>query len=237
MKKVLISIFTLIFIISMITVVNAASGSVSAVASSSQITKGNTFTISLAGTSDNPIDGMYTKFSYDTTVLELVSKTPGLNYGDNSSEGEILINNNSTSTSQTSGNLYTLTFKVLDNAKEGDTIINFSESELHLNENGTIGKTTVTINGVTVKIKEDSTIIDKDDNKDNTKKPSNNQGSTNKPDNNSGSSSKPASKDTTKKATKKLPQTGLETGSIIWIAILSVFAVISYVSYKKYRNI
>ena len=58
MKKVLISIFTLIFIISIITVVNAASGSISATPSSNQVTRGNTFTIAVSGTADENITGL-----------------------------------------------------------------------------------------------------------------------------------------------------------------------------------
>ena len=52
MKKVLVSILTLIFIVSIITTVYAASGSISLSASSDTVVKGKTFTITVAGTAD-----------------------------------------------------------------------------------------------------------------------------------------------------------------------------------------
>ena len=69
MKKILISLLSIIFIISMITSVYAATGSIKSGASADSVIKGKTFTVTLAGTADSPIDGMYTKFSYDKKVL------------------------------------------------------------------------------------------------------------------------------------------------------------------------
>lgn len=235
MKKVLISIFTLIFIISMVSVVNAASGSISAVTSSNQVVKGNTFTVTLSGEADNPIDGMYTKLSYDSSILELTTKTPGINYSDNSGTGEIYIINNSSESSQTSGTLYTLTFKVLDGAAEGETIIGFDSSELHLNDNGTINKVSSEINNVTVTIKSDDTTVGGNNTVDTNN--SSNGSNSNKNSNTSSNHSTSNTSSNSSNKTTKLPQTGAEVTSIIAIAILSIFAVISYISYKKYKNI
>lgn len=224
MKRILISMLTLFFIISMITTVNATSGSINVSSSSNQVIKGKTFTVTLTGTADLPIDGMYTKFNYDKNALEITSTTAGENYGNNSSEGEILVTNNSSTTSPTSATLYTITFKVLDNANVDSTTISFSESALHLNEEGTVKDSPASIDSVTVNIKSDNTTIDNKDNTTNNSSTTNNASNTNTSKSNSST-------------TKKLPQTGVEVVSIIAIAVLSVFAVISYTSYKKYRNI
>ena len=233
MKKVLISILAMIFIISMAITVNAATGSISSGASLDSILKGKTFTVTLAGVSDTPIDGMYTKLTYDKSVLELVSKTPATGYGDNSGDGEILITNNSSSTSPTSGTLYTLTFKVLDSAAIGETKISFSGSELHLNDNGTISQLASNIDAVTINVKADDTTVDnKDDNSNTTgNNSSNNDSDSGNKSNNSSSTNKT---NTTK---KKLPQTGISDVGLIAIVALGAVSIASYVSYKKYKNI
>ena len=51
-KLVLISLLALIFVASMLTTVNAASGSISVASSASQVVKGKTFTVTIAGTAD-----------------------------------------------------------------------------------------------------------------------------------------------------------------------------------------
>lgn len=244
MKKILISLLSIIFIISMISNVYAATGSITSGASSGTVVKGKTFTVTLAGTADSPIDGMYTKFTYDKNVLEITSATAGENYGNSSSEGEILVTNNSSTTSQNSATLYVITFKILDTANVDSTTISFSDSALHLNEEGTVKDTATSIDSVTVNIKSDDTTADNKDNKDdqnnvqeetknNTTTPSNTNDSGNK---STGSSSSNTSKNATKKTTK-LPQTGVESVSIIAIIALGAVGIASYVSYRKYKNI
>lgn len=238
MKKILISLLSIIFIISMISSVYAATGNITSGASSDTVLKGKTFTVTLAGTADSPIDGMYTKFTYDKNVLEITSATAGENYGNSSSEGEILVTNNSSTTSPNSATLYIITFKVLDTANVDSTTISFSDSALHLNEEGTVKDTATSIDSVTVNIKSDNTTVDnKDDQnnvqeetKNNTTTPSNTTGSGNK---STGSSS---SNNTTKKTTK-LPQTGVENVSVIAIIAIGIIGIASYVSYRKYKNI
>lgn len=232
MKKILISLLSIIFIISMISNVYAATGSITSGANSGTVVKGKTFTVTLAGTADSPIDGMYTKFTYDKNVLEITSATAGENYGNSSSEGEILVTNNSSTTSQNSATLYVITFKILDTANVDSTTISFSDSALHLNEEGTVKDTATSIDSVTVNIKSDDTTAGNNDEQkgNNTTTPSNTTGSGNK----STGSSK--SNNTTKKTTK-LPQTGIENVSIIAIIALGAVGTASYVSYRKYKNI
>lgn len=241
MKKFLISIVTLVIMISMMTTAYAASGSISLAASSNQVVKGNTFTVTVAGSADENITALQAALSFDTTKLSLESKAAGTGFTDASgSNSEIAILSTDNNSLSTTGTLYTLTFKVLDTATVGETTINVTNATLALvNASQTQENVSVADGSVTVMIKEDDTTIgDNDNNNQNTTgntsnaPSSNNSNSTSKPSSNSASKS---NNSTSKKTT--LPQTGVEVVSIIAIAILSVFAVISYVSYKKYRNI
>lgn len=240
MKKFLISIVTLVIMISMMTTAYAASGSISLAASSNQVVKGNTFTVTVAGSADENITALQAALSFDTTKLSLESKAAGTGFTDASgSNSEIAILSTDNNSLSTTGTLYTLTFKVLDTATVGETTINVTNATLALvNASQTQENVSVADGSVTVTIKEDNTTIgDNDNNNQNTtgntaSTPSTNSNSTSNSSSNSASKS---NNSTSKKTT--LPQTGVEVVSIIAIAILSVFAVISYVSYKKYRNI
>lgn len=235
MKKVLISIFTLIFIISMITVVNAASGSISVSASSNQVVKGNTFTVTVAGTADENITALQSALSYDSTKLSLESKAAGTGFTDASgSNSEIAILSTDNNSLTKSGTLYTLTFKVLDTATEGETTISVTSATLALvNDSQTQENVSVADGSATVTIKADTTTVGGDTD-DEEKTPSNTPKEDDDGDDKSAGTVKPTNSGT-KKTT--LPQTGVELISVIAIAALSIFAVISYVSYKKYRNI
>lgn len=225
MKKVLISLFALCFVISIFSSAYAATAVISSGASVDTVVKGKTFKVTLAGTSDSPIDGMYTKLNYDKNVLQLESSSAGENYGNNSSEGEILVVNNSSSESPKSATLYTLTFKVLDTANVESTDISFSESELHLKIGETIEKESTNIEKVTVTIKaDDTTAGNQEQPKKETTTPSN-----------SNSSSSTTKSNTTKN--KKLPQTGIEDTGLVAIVALGAVSITSFVLYKKYKNI
>ena len=253
MKKILISLLSIIFIISMITNVHAATGSISSGASADAVVKGKTFTVTLAATSDSPIDGMYTKISYDKNVLSLESASAGENYGNSSSEGEILVTNNSSNTSPTSATLYTITFKVLDNANVESTTISFNESELHLNVDGAVNNFSTSIENITINIKADDTETpdgtgddteNPDGTGDDTENPDGTGDGTENPDgtgdgteNPDGTESEQPKKDTTIKNDNKLAQTGAERVGVIAIIALGIVTIVSYVSYKRYKNI
>lgn len=237
-KLVLISLLALIFVASMLTTVNAASGSISVASSASQVVKGKTFTVTIAGTADQNITALQAALSFDTSKLSLESKTAGTGFTDSSgSDSEIAILSTDNNSLSKSGTLYTLTFKVLDTAEVGETTVKISNAKLAIVNEGTQENVTVADGTATVTIKSDDTTID---NKDNNTNSSDNNTSTNGTSNssnkssNSGSSSSSSSNSSKK---TKLPQTGVETISVVAIAGLTVFAVISYVAYKKYKNI
>lgn len=237
-KLVLISLLALMFVASMLTTVNAASGSISVASSASQVVKGKTFTVTIAGTADQNITALQAALSFDTSKLSLESKTAGTGFTDSSgSDSEIAILSTDNNSLSKSGTLYTLTFKVLDTAEVGETTVKISNAKLAIVNEGTQENVTVADGTATVTIKSDDTTID---NKDNNTNSSDNNTSTNGTSNssnknsNSGSSSSSSSNSSKK---TKLPQTGVETISVVAIAGLTVFAVISYVAYKKYKNI
>lgn len=238
MKKILISLLSIIFIISMITNVYAATGNISSGSSTDTVYKGKTFTVNLAGTADSPIDGMYTKFSYDKNVLSLESSAAGTNYGNNSSDGEILVTNNSSSTSSNSATLYTMTFKVLDTANVDSTTISFDGSELHLNVEGTVSSVSTSIASVKINIKTDDTTAGGDQgSKDETPSKDNTSTGTSTGDkSNSGNKTSNKKTNTTNKV-NKLPQTGVENTVVIAIVALGIVSIVSYISYRKYNNI
>lgn len=249
MKKVLISIVTFIFIMSMITVVNAATGSISLSSSANQVVKGNTFTVTLTATADENITGLEAALSFDTTKLSLEDKVAGTGFSDLSgSDSEIAIASTNNDTLATSGTLYTLTFRVLETAEDGETTIDVTNAQLALlNDSQVQENVSVTNQSVTISIRADDTTIGGeddnndqndnngaisgvDDNNDNSSNGGNNNNNGNRNNSSNGSNNSGNNKTT-------LPQTGSEVVSIIAIAALSVFAVISYVSYKKYKNI
>lgn len=235
MKKILISILAFIFIISAVTAVNAASGSINLSASSDTVVKGKTFTVTLAGTADNNITGLQSTLSYDTTKLSIESKSAGANFTDASGSNSEIAILSSGNTVEKSGTLYTITFKVLDTAEEESVTISVTNATLALvNENSEQENVTVSDDSVTINIKSDDTTIDNKDeqNKDNntTQKPSNTSTTGNK-------STTSTKSNSSSKKTTKLPQTGVEMVSVIAIVALGAMGVASYISYRKYKNI
>lgn len=233
MKKVLISILTLIFIVSMITTVNAATASISVGSSSDTVVKGKTFTVTVAGVADNNITALQGALTYDSTKLSIESKSAGAGFSDLSGSNEIAISATNSDNLSKSGTLYTITFKVLDTAEEGSATISFTNVTLALvNESSEQENVKVDDASVTVNIKSDDTTADnKEEEKgNNTTTPSNTTNSGNNSTTSSSSSS-------TNKTTTKLPQTGIESVSIIAIIALGAIGIASYVSYRKYKNI
>lgn len=237
MKKVLVSIITMIFIISMAITVKAATGNISFGASSDSVLKGKTFTITLAGTADGNITGLKADLSYDTSKLEIDNKKAGTGFSDLSGSKEISIVSTNSENLSKSGTLYTITFKVLDNAAEGATEISISNVTLALvNENSQQENVNVANDSVIVTIKAgDTTAGNNEDNNNNTNNGANNN-SSNTNNNNSGKSNSNSNKSNNSN-TKKLPQTGIEDVNILLVIALGTIALASYVSYRKYKNI
>lgn len=238
MKKILISMLTLFFIISMITTVNAATGSINMSSSSNTVIKGKTFTVTVVGSADNNITALQGTLTYDSTKFSIENKTVATGFSDLSGNNEIAISATSSDNLSKSGTLYTITFKVLDTAEEGNETISINNVNLALvNENSEQETVKANDESVTVNIKSDDTTADNKDNENNEQEEPNN---TTTPSNTTDSGNKStgsSSSNSANKKTTKLPQTGVENVSIIAIIALGTIAIASYVSYRKYKNI
>lgn len=231
MKKILISLLSIIFIISMITTVYAATGSVNLSASADSVFKGKTFTVTVTASGDNNVTGFSSKLSYDKSKLSLESKVASNGFTDVPSGDELNAGILSTEgiTLSKSVVIYTLTFKVLDNAEVGDTEISLTDIGLGLvNEDSVQEDASASDATVKISIKADDTTfeqeeVDDDDDID--------AGAGDKAD-----SGKEDKKTNTGKG-NKLPQTGVENTIVIAILSLGIVSIVSYISYKKYNNI
>ena len=137
MKKVLISVLTIIFIVSMISVVYAATGTITMGASSDSVIKGKTFTVTIAAMGDDNVTGIKGTISYDTTKLVLEEKGTANGFTEVGAGNELnagILSLDGVELSKTV-TIYTLKFKVLDDAAEGDTEISISNVELGLVNN------------------------------------------------------------------------------------------------------
>lgn len=246
MKRFLVSILTFIFIVLLVTNVNAATGSISVGASSDTVLKGKTFTVTVAGTADNNITGMQAQFTYDSNKLSIEGKNAGTGFSDVSGSNEIALTSTSSENLSKSATLYTITFKVLDTAEVGDTTISVTNAVLALvNENAEQENTAESNADVTITIKEDDTTVDNqggvlEDDNTQQEEPENTNTTPSNTTDKSNTSSKPSTsnkKNTTTNKTTKLPQTGLESTSFIVLLALIVVSIASYVSYRKYKNI
>lgn len=263
MKKILISLLSIIFIISMITEVYAVTGNITWETSSPNVIIGKTFTVTLAATADSNITGFQAGLSYDKSKLSIENKAVGQGYFDASGSNEIAVGSNSSENLSKSATLYTITFKVLDTSEEGETKINLTNAILALVD----GQTDPTNREVTINIKKDDTTVGnqggtnedtetpedgdgtgagtqtpEDDGNTPSNDDNNNGGNADGNNSNSGNENKNTNKNVnsnknTNKNTTKLPQTGAESASVIAIITLGTIAIASYVSYRRYKNI
>lgn len=234
MKKVIITLLSIIFIISMITSVYAATGSINFGASSDTVIKGKTFTVTVEGTADSNITGMQAGLSYDTNKLSIESKTVGQGYFDASSSNEIAIGSTSAENLSQAGTLYTITFKVLDTATKGETKISLTNAVLATVD----GQLEASNKEVIVTIDVDKTGADEGEGEKNTNNTANNDVANNNTANNESNNKNETKKNATKNTSKKkYPQTGVENTTVFAIIVLGVVAIASFISYKKYKNI
>lgn len=236
MKKILISLLTLIFVISITISVNAATtGSVTISLSNETVKAGDEFSIVLKAEDSNYLNTVeYSgltitdgsgNVSTDITVKSV--DAVGDNWAKMNNEGKTnFVYSGEKTTSQ---EVCKITFTVGNSITAGTYNINIEGIKVYsaTDEETDIGKKSVSVKAVV----DDTTADNKEEQKgNNTTTPSNTTNSGNK----STGSSK--SNNTTKKTTK-LPQTGIENVSIIAIIALGAIGIASYVSYRKYKNI
>lgn len=121
--KIIISSIIAMFVIVISSCVFAATGTVDFKASTSKIKKGETFTVTLSARSEDGINGVDTKYTYNTEKLELVSAAldDSTKWASLGSGQDITIISNFEQSIK-NANLYVLTFKVKDNVAVGDVL-------------------------------------------------------------------------------------------------------------------
>ena len=258
MKKLLVSIFTLIFIISMsiITVNAATSGNVTLQTNSEAIKSGDEFVITVSAADTNNLSALeYTDIvvtdsnGQSNSNIE-VSKIETANsnwspYEEGSTKVYMY-----TGTAAQSSEVFKITLKANNSITSGTYTININGIKL---TNATYAEgtdeekiTDVGTKSVQVTVTTDGTpAVDPIDDGDTdagdgdttgTKTPSKNTGTKNGSGSGSGKLASTDSDDE-EEDDKELPQTGVEVVSIVAIAGLSACAIVSYISYKKYKNI
>ena len=234
-NKIITANIIAIFIILLASVSYAATGTVELKASTTEVKKGDTFTVTISATCEEGINAIKTKYSYDTDKLELVDEklidtSKWITMG---TQPELIILSNSRDSIK-SADLYVITFKVKDNVSAGDTV-KVETEEIILSAN-VKEDSTVTVGAKTIEISV----------KDNSA--GGNQGgdvggnTVDNPGNNSGIKTNTTENNGTKKdptsANGTLPQTG-ESFIIVCILIVGAISasIILYKKYIKYKGV
>lgn len=236
MKKFLISLLTLIFVISITISISAATtGSVAISLSSETVKAGDEFSIILKAEDLNYLNTVeYSgltitnesgNVSTDITVKSVESV--GNDWAKMSNEGKTnFVYSGEKTTSQ---DVFKITFKVEDSVTAGTYNINIEGIKVY-SANLEDDTTDIGTKSISVKaIVDDTTADNKDEQNNNTQTPSNTS--------NSGNKSNTTKSNTSSNKNTKLPQTGVEMVSVIAIVALGAMGVASYISYRKYKNI
>lgn len=259
MKKILISFILAIIMISMITTaVYAATGNITASSSASTVLKGKSFTVTITGNADSDITGLVSDIEYDKNILKLDSINPSSGFANLSDGTKIEVASTQTSEFK-SGTIVVLNFTVLDTTTAKNATINIKNGKLALLSNQVQTNVENLSTSVSITIKEDETTAggggtssDKSSDSESGSTPTDTIKVEEKDSSSSGSGSKStSSSDSTKSSstssssssksssssTKKLPQTGLDSTVVIAIVALTIFGIVSYISYRKYKKI
>ena len=121
--KIITAIIIAILIMLLASISFAASGTVEFKPSTTEVKKGDTFTVTLSATSEDGINGIDTKYTYDSEKLELVNEkvVDTSNWSNMGTSPDITIICNSTQSIK-NADIYILTFKVKDNVTSGSSI-------------------------------------------------------------------------------------------------------------------
>lgn len=232
--KLIIGNIIAIIIILLTSVTYAATGTAELKADVKELKKGETFTVTLVVASEEGINGISTKYTYDTDKLELVSESlvNTTNWSNLGTPPELTIICNSTSSIK-SADIYTLKFKVKDNVTAG-SVATVETTDILLDTDAqSDSEVTISAKKVEVNVIEDKNNNTDDPGTNNPSNPNNPNNSNNT--NNSGTNTK---KPDSTSSGSTLPQTG-ESNVIIYIliAISIIFSVISYKKYNEYKKI
>ena len=255
MKKRLITgiLIIIIAISNMMVNSNAATGTVTVTANKTELKQGDSFNIIISGNCEEGINGLDAVVSYDETKLELieskVADSKWIDLGQNTVAGKGITIMCNTSETIKNANLYQLTFKVKESATAGTNIkITVSGITLHSDSLQTYTEgnkeVTISIKQTATEIPTNSDTTKTDTTKTDTTKTDTTKTDTTKTDTTKTDTTKTdttktdtTKTDTTKTNKEKLPKTG-ENDLIIFLGIGTIIVgAISFVGYRKYKNI
>ena len=242
-KLIYVSIIA-IMVILLSTISFASSGTVDFKANVNQIKKGKTFTVTLSVTSEEGINGIDTKYVFDSEKLELISEsvidsTKWVSIGNSPS---ITVICNSIDSIKKS-DIYEIKFKVKDNVSVGDKIKIETTSILLDTDQATDSEVSIPAKKIEISVieasKENQEETQKDTSKvENTAKNNNNSNvSDNKEVQKNSETPANADKKDSTVAVKKLPKTGINILIIIAIIITIILAITFYIKYRQNKYI
>lgn len=242
MRKSII-ILTIISTIMLLSFSNvyAATGKVTLKSSSSEVKPGDTFTVTISASCDSGINGIDTKFTYDTDKLEMESSMlSDSRFASLGSDQDITIISNTTD-KITSADIWKIVFKVKSTAKSGDSAkITMQDGTMDSDDEN---NSNMTISGTSLSVKVGSSgssgsNSDSNNNEENKTIPSSGE---KQPDTTSDSKASSqtsqvsaAEKDATT-SSGKLPQTGATPVMLIIVLAVVVLGVIFFIKSKKTR--
>ncbi len=229
--KIITANIIAIFIIILASISFAATGTVEFKSNTTEVKKGETFTVTLSATSKEGINGIDTKYTYDSEKLELVSENvaDSSNWSNIGAAPEITIICNSTQSIK-NADIYILTFKVKDNVSVGSTI-KIEMTDILLDTDAqTDSEVTIPSKKIEITVKDSSENNSNEKNKDANEVDSE-ESKTKDTKTNTKTSINESDSNT---AVKKLPKTGDNFVIIYGSVVLAI--ILSIVFYKKYMQ-
>lgn len=253
MKRILISLLTFIFIVSIVLSVNAATSGTVTISSSKEVIKaGDEFSILVSASDSNNLNTV--EYSGLTITYEggTVSGAITVKSVEAINDNWAKLNNGGKTDFVYSGGVtqsqevFKVTLVVGDNIVAGTYNINLEGLKVY-STNMEDDTTDIGTKSVSVKAIVDNTTAggndqnpSNSDNGNNSNDGTGNNGSTNgdkKEENKNVSSNKVSNTNKNTNTTKKLPQTGVESTTLFAIIALAVVGITSFISYRKYKNI
>lgn len=248
MKRILISLLTFIFIISIVLSVNAATSGTVAISSSKEVIKaGDEFSILVSASDSNNLNTV--EYSGLTITYEggTVSGAITVKSVEAISDNWAKLNNGGNTDFVYSGGVtqsqevFKVTLVVGDNIVAGTYNINLEGLKVY-STNMEDDTTDIGTKSVSVKaIVDDTTAGGNNQNPSNGGDGSNSDGNNSSTDTDKKEESKNENvnkvSNKNNNTTKKLPQTGVENTTLFAIIALAVVGITSFISYRKYKNI
>lgn len=233
MKKQIIAILSAMIIIAfgIALAVNAADATVSLKPDKTEANPGDTFTITVSGSCEDGINGLTGNLSYDVNKLELVSaKAADENWsslGQNSTGSvEMALIGNSTDTVK-NADIFKVTFKIKDSVERGTTV-KVEASNLVLDSDAAQdSEHNIGTKDVTVTIKEK--VADPEN--------TTPENTTNTATENKTEYKNIVEKNKTQSQAQTMPYTGTNMFVTMLIFAVGTLVIVSYVSYKRYKDI